>query len=456
MSRFPSSPHLFAALVVFVGAACESPAAPAPCGPLPQVTVNVGERSSVAACFNDESGDVLSYTATSSNPAVAKASISDTSITVTGVAPGDATVAVTATNTEGLQGQQSFAVMVPNRAPQPRGTVPGVTVEVDATATVDASQYFSEPDGEALTYAAGASDTAVASVSVAGSTITVTANAKGGATITTTASDPGGLSATQTFGVTVPNRAPKPVGAIDAQKIKVGQPVLFDVASAFADPDGDSLTYTVATPDDSVVFTIVTSDGRLVLHGLAVGTTTLTVTAQDPDGLTATQSFVLTVAPALTRLTFHSETDASPDWSQDGIFFDSDRHGSHEIHVMDEDGSDIERLTNDRSGDREPSWSPDGTRIAFHSDRDGNDEIYVMNEHGSGVTRLTNDGALDRHPVWSPDANGARIAFISSRDGNDEIYVMQIKLGENLNAQTGIQHVAVAVVGRSYPTQRRD
>ena len=200
MSRFPSSPHLFAALVVFVGAACESPAAPAPCGPLPQVTVNVGERSSVAACFNDESGDVLSYTATSSNPAVAKASISDTSITVTGVAPGDATVAVTATNTEGLQGQQSFAVMVPNRAPQPRGTVPGVTVEVDATATVDASQYFSEPDGEALTYAAGASDTAVASVSVAGSTITVTANAKGGATITTTASDPGGLSATQTFG----------------------------------------------------------------------------------------------------------------------------------------------------------------------------------------------------------------------------------------------------------------
>ena len=371
---------------------------------------------------------------------------------------------------------------------------------MDATATVDASQYFSEPDGEALTYAAGASDTAVASVSVAGSTITVTANAKGGATITTTASDPGGLSATQTFGVTVPNRAPKPVGAIDAQTIKVGQPVLFDVASAFADPDGDSLTYTVATPDDSVVFTIVTSDGRLVLHGLAVGTTTLTVTAQDPDGLTATQSFVLTVAPALTRLTFHSETDASPDWSQDGIFFDSDRHGSHEIHVMDEDGSDIERLTshtatdvapafspdgtriafhsdrdgndeihvmnedgsdierltNDRSGDREPSWSPDGTRIAFHSDRDGNDEIYVMNEHGSGVTRLTNDGALDRHPAWSPDANGARIAFISSRDGNDEIYVMQIKLGENLNAQTGIQHVAVAVVGRSYPTQRRD
>ena len=307
MSRFPSSPHLFAALAVFVGAACESPAAPAPCGPLPQVTVNVGERSSVAACFNDENGDVLSYTATSSNPAVAKASISDTSITVTGVAPGDA--------------------------------------------TVDASQYFSEPDGEALTYAASASDTAVASVSVAGSTITVTAKAKGGATITTTASDPGGLSATQTFGVTVPNRAPKPVGAIDAQTIKVGQPVLFDVASAFADPDGDSLTYTVATPDDSVVFTIVTLDSELLLHGLAVGTTTLTVTAQDPDGLTATQSFVLTVAPALTRLTFHSETDASPDWSQDG------------------------------------------TRIAFHSDRDGNDEIYVM----------------------------------------------QIKLRENLNAQTGIQ-----------------
>ncbi len=471
MTRFPPSPRLLATLLVCVAAACESPAAPAACGRLPQVTVNVGETSDVNACFKDADGDVLNYTVASSNPAVATTSNSGTAISVRGVAPGNATITVTATDPEGLKGQQIFAVIVPNRAPLPRGTVPGVTVEVGATASVDASLYFSEPDGEALTYAAGVSDTAVARVSTAGSTITVTARARGGATITITASDPGGLSATQTFGVTVPNRAPRAVGAIEAQTIKVAQPVLFDVTSAFTDPDGDTLTYAVAPlGGDSVVSAVAVSGGMLGLLGLTVGATTLTVTARDPEGLAATQSLVVTVAPALTRLTFHSESEASPDWSPDRILFDSDRDGNPEIYVMsnvmseseraltrltndtatdvapelspdetsiafesdrdgnpeiyvmDADGSGVTRLTNHKSGDREPAWSPDGTRIAFHSNRDGNDEIYVMDADGSGLERLTNHKSGDRDPAWSPD--GTRIAFHSDRDGNDEIYVM--------------------------------
>jgi hypothetical protein len=71
---------------------------------------------------------------------------------------------------------------------------------------------------------------------------------------------------------------------------------------------------------------------------------------------------------------------------------------------------------------RRPSWSPDGTKIAFTSNVDGNDEIYVMNSDGTGVTRLTNSAASDSDPAWSPD--GLRIAFMSDRDGNQEIYVM--------------------------------
>lgn len=69
-----------------------------------------------------------------------------------------------------------------------------------------------------------------------------------------------------------------------------------------------------------------------------------------------------------------------------------------------------------------PTWSPDGTQIAFHSSRDGNKEIYVMNADGSGLTRLTDNAASDLRPAWSPD--GTRIAFSSNRDGNMEIYVM--------------------------------
>ena len=281
-------------LIALWAAACESPVAPAACGPLPQVTVNVGETSSVAACFNDANGDMLSYTAASSNPAVATASISGASITVTGIAPGNTTVTVTASDPDGLQGQSSFAVMVPNRAPQPRGTIPNVTVRVGANATVDAAQYFSEPDGEALTYAASASDGAVASVTVAGSTVTATAEGKGGATITITANDPGGLSATQSFRLTVPNRPPAPVGALQPQTVEVGQPATLDVAASFSDPDGDPLTYTAASSIPAVARTSV-SGSVVTIIAQGPGTTTVTITASDDERATATQQVSVTV-----------------------------------------------------------------------------------------------------------------------------------------------------------------
>ncbi len=47
--------------------------------------------------------------------------------------------------------------------------------------------------------------------------------------------------------------------------------------------------------------------------------------------------------------------------------------------------------------------------IAFHSNRDGNSEIYVMNADGTNPTRLTDNPAEDILPAWSPD--GRKIAF---------------------------------------------
>ncbi len=104
------------------------------------------------------------------------------------------------------------------------------------------------------------------------------------------------------------------------------------------------------------------------------------------------------------------------------IAFTSDRDGNVEIYVMDVDGSNVIRLTNNPTPDLFPVWLPDGSRIAFSSDRDGNDGIYVMGADGSNVIRLTNNPAFDRDPAWSSD--GSRIAFTSDRDGNSEIYVM--------------------------------
>jgi len=89
------------------------------------------------------------------------------------------------------------------------------------------------------------------------------------------------------------------------------------------------------------------------------------------------------------------------------IAFSSNRDGNYEIYVMNADGSDQTRLTdNDDALDREPSWSPDGDKIAFASNRDGNYEIYVMNaDDGSDVTRLTDDDADDREPDWGTNTS---------------------------------------------------
>jgi len=108
------------------------------------------------------------------------------------------------------------------------------------------------------------------------------------------------------------------------------------------------------------------------------------------------------------------------------IAFESNRVGPgiFEIYSMNSDGSDQRRLTHLGGYSRDPSWSPDYTRIVFDSgpqDDDDGREIYVMNADGSGITRLTNNGVKDWDPSWSPD--GSHIAYVSY-DRNWEIFSM--------------------------------
>ena len=282
---------VFAALAL---AACDNPVAPISCGPIPQQTINTGESTTVSVCFTDENGDALSYSASSSSPAVATATVSGTSLTITAVAPGNATISITATDPGGLSATASVSVMVPNRAPRAVGTIDALTVEVGEQGTANVSGAFMDPDGEALSYSSASSDSDVATASVSGSTVTVTAVAKGMATITVTATDPGGASATQSFGVTVPNRAPEPTGSIPAATVEVGESVEADLSAFFADPDGDALAY-AATSSDSAVATVGVENAVAVVTAVAKGMATITVTATDPGGASADQSFEVTV-----------------------------------------------------------------------------------------------------------------------------------------------------------------
>jgi len=116
------------------------------------------------------------------------------------------------------------------------------------------------------------------------------------------------------------------------------------------------------------------------------------------------------------------------------IAFTSDRDdGEGDIYLMNADGSDQRRLTDDPAYDAWPVWSPDGSQLAFTSSRNGNPDIYVMDADGGDLRQLTEDQESDFWPDWSPD--GAQIAFVSRRDGNSELYVCDAD-GTNLQRLT--------------------
>ena len=98
-----------------------------------------------------------------------------------------------------------------------------------------------------------------------------------------------------------------------------------------------------------------------------------------------------------------------------------------EVYVMDANGGNVIRLTQEPRVDGLTTWSPYGNRIAFASNRDGTGDIYVMDADGGNLGRLTHDewnrSPYDWAPAWSP--NGRFIAFESARGGRgSDIWVM--------------------------------
>jgi TolB protein len=146
------------------------------------------------------------------------------------------------------------------------------------------------------------------------------------------------------------------------------------------------------------------------------------------------------------RLTDKKTSDGWPTWSPDGkqIAFESDRSGNWEIWVVNLDGSGLTNLTNHPARDQYPAWSPDGTKIAFTSKRSGDYDVWLMNADGSNPVNLTNTPGRDRYAMWSPSGTGpARIAFNTQRDGNQEIYVMHA----DGSKQTNVTHAPKSVEG---------
>jgi molecular chaperone DnaK len=120
-------------------------------------------------------------------------------------------------------------------------------------------------------------------------------------------------------------------------------------------------------------------------------------------------------------LTADDAVEADPDWSADDLVAYA---AGGDLFVVPGSGGDPVQLTDHPADDGHPSWSPDGTRLAFSSARSGNADIYVMSAEGAGQFPLTDDPGADVRPTWSGD--GGRLAFETTRDAPDRADVAEL------------------------------
>jgi len=154
----------------------------------------------------------------------------------------------------------------------------------------------------------------------------------------------------------------------------------------------------------------------LGLFGDLPSTTTGGATTDSPDNLE--------------QVTFVAEgADFDPEVDPTGKFllFASTRHRDNaDIYVQKIGGTTVTQLTNDAAKDIMPTFSPDGSRIAFASDRSDNWDIYLMDASGGKATQLTTGATHDLHPSFSPD--GTKLVYCShgGKSGQWELVVVDV------------------------------
>ena len=134
------------------------------------------------------------------------------------------------------------------------------------------------------------------------------------------------------------------------------------------------------------------------------------------------------------RLTQGLGSCFAPNYSPDGkkiVFVVADEKNVQHIYVMGADGGSPLKIS-DVGSNVDPTFSPDGKSIAFGSDRDGTPALYVMDANGKNVRRITQNMVVGGRNDWSPD--GKRIAFYAGVPYRRDIFVINagwFGLGDN-------------------------
>lgn len=120
----------------------------------------------------------------------------------------------------------------------------------------------------------------------------------------------------------------------------------------------------------------------------------------------------------------------SPTWSPDGtrLAYVSFQQKKPVVYVQRLNENRQLPVANFKGSNSAPAWSPDGRNLAVVLTRDGNSQIYMIGAEGGGARRLSNSNSIDTEPVFSPD--GQSIYFTSDRGGSPQIYRMAATGGD--------------------------
>ena len=126
------------------------------------------------------------------------------------------------------------------------------------------------------------------------------------------------------------------------------------------------------------------------------------------------------------QVTNNRTINLSPSWSPDGqkLLYTSYKDGTPKVYLYDlATGKDV--AFSARKGlNLGGSWSADGKQIAVALERNGNTDIYLLDPAGKVLKRLTNNSGIDVSPSWSP--SGREVVFVSNRSGGPQLYIKDV------------------------------
>ncbi|NDJ87345.1 MAG: hypothetical protein GYB66_15810, partial [Chloroflexi bacterium] len=267
--------------------------------PIPPQTCQAGDTPTVTVTASDPDGDPVTLAATSTAPGVADATVAGTTLTINCVAEGMATINLTATDGQGGTAAADVQVTV-SAAPPPNqepsiDSIPPQTCQAGEAPTVMVTA--TDPDDDPVMLQASSTAPGVATVTVAGTTLTINCVAEGTATISVLADDGQGGIASINFAVDVtaaplPNQSPV-IDPIAPLELTVGQTV--PVAISYSDPEDDPVTVTPTSDNPGIATVTQESEFQLSVTAVADGTATITVVVDDGQGGTNSTSFPVTV-----------------------------------------------------------------------------------------------------------------------------------------------------------------